>query len=424
MSGQVTPIPNKNSLVAVLPAALLTDKEMVYHRVPLTSDAQKIIQILELLGAVVVRQGETVKVNCRRVNSWKIDAQLAGQFRASLMFVGPLLARFGRAQIPLPGGCDLGMRSIAAHVDSFRKAGVEMKQRGHFVSFTAPASTGRHLRVWQLEASVTATENLALFAAGTKQTVEIVDAASEPHVTDLINLLAAMGAGIEGTGSNHLVIKGGKLTGVQYHPRPDFVDIAGYIVAAAVTRGEIRLLGANIPDIVDGLINWFSLFNVVITRQNNDLIVNGEQDLKLDLRQANIPLAAPNLPKLAPRPWPGFPVDLIPVMAVLGSRTKGRLLLQNWMYESGFEFVRELNTLGADIFVADPQRIIIRGPVKFTGGEVSPPEVIQSVKAVFLAALCDPVTTTIHGVGILRRRYPNIFDTYAKLGAQISLIED
>jgi UDP-N-acetylglucosamine 1-carboxyvinyltransferase len=137
-----------------------------------------------------------------------------------------------------------------------------------------------------------------------------------------------------------------------------------------------------------------------------------------------VPLAAPGLPKLYPRPWPGFPVDAIPVMAVLASKTKGRLLLKNWMYESGLEFVRELNAIGADIFVSDPERVIVTGPVNFKGGVVVSPSVIQACKAIFIAALCDPVVTEIHGVDILRRRYPNVFETYTSLGAVIERIDD
>jgi UDP-N-acetylglucosamine 1-carboxyvinyltransferase len=423
LSGEVRPIPNKNSLVAVLPAAILTDEDVIYHQVPDTSDVDKILKILVLLGAKVSRQGETVTINCKDLHSWKVDENLGGQFRASLMFAGPLLARFGQAQVPVPGGCDLGMRSIAAHVDAFRKAGVFVTNIKNCAQFIAPKTKTDARRIWQLEASVTGTENLALYGCGISGTTEIVDAASEPHVTDLMILLEKMGAKIEGSGSNRLKITGGKLKGATFDPRPDFVDIAGYMVAAAVTRGEITLKGANIPDIVDGLVNWFSLFNVSIKRSGEDLVVNGESDLKIDLVNSGFPLAAPNLPKLVPRPWPGFPVDVIPVMAVLASRTEGRLLLQNWMYESGMDFVRELNALGADIFVSDPQRIIIRGPVQFTGGEVTPPDVIQAVKAVFLAALCDPVETVIHGVGILKRRYPDIFKTYQELGAEISLLD-
>ena len=426
LEGTVTPIPNKNSLVAVLPAAILTNETVVYKNVPGTSDVAKILQILKLLGAEVDQSVEgVIKITCAKVNSHRLDKVLGGQFRASLMFAGPLLARFGVAEIPVPGGCDLGMRSIAAHLDSFKKAGIEFKYIDGFVKFTAPKKTAKKYEVWQLEASVTATENLVIYAAGTSAEFVITDSACEPHVSELLRMLKAMGAEVEGIGSNRITIKGSqKLKEAVYEPGPDFVDVAGLIVAAAVTDGKIRIKGANVPEIVDGMINWFELFNVKIERDGLDLVASRKGELFIDTVNSGVPLAAPGLPKLYPRPWPGFPVDAIPVMAVLASKTKGRLLLKNWMYESGFDFVRELNAMGADIFVSDPERVIVTGPVKFKGGVIVSPSVIQACKAIFIAALCDDVITEIHGVDILRRRYPNVFETYTSLGAAIERVDD
>ncbi|KKT43386.1 MAG: UDP-N-acetylglucosamine 1-carboxyvinyltransferase [Candidatus Collierbacteria bacterium GW2011_GWD2_45_10] len=426
LEGSVRPIPNKNSLVAVLPASILTNETVVYKNVPGTSDVAKILQILKLLGANVDQSidGE-IKINCVGVKQHKVDQTLGGQFRASLMFAGPLLARFGVAEIPLPGGCDLGMRSISAHLDSFKKAGVKFQYVDGFVKFTAPKKSAKSYGIWQLEASVTATENLFLYAAGTGAEFVITDAACEPHVNELLRMLQTMGAVVEGIGSNKVTIKGSKeLKGTTYEPGPDFVDVAGLMVAAAVTDGKIRIKGANVPEIVNGMINWFELFNIKIEREGLDLVVSRNGELVIDMINSGVPLAAPGLPKLYPRPWPGFPVDAIPVMAVLASKTKGRLLLKNWMYESGLEFVRELNAMGADIFVSDPERVIVTGPVKFHGGVIVSPNVIQACKAIFIAALCDPVTTEIHGVDILRRRYPNVFETYTSLGAIIERVDD
>ena len=426
LEGTVTPIPNKNILVAVLPAAILTNETITYRNVPGTSDVTKIVQILKLLGGKVDQSvnGE-LKINCSGVNSYKVDEALGGQFRASLMFAGPLLARFGVAEIPLPGGCDLGMRSISAHLDSFKKAGITFEYLDGFVRFTAPINNQKSYNIWQLEASVTATENLFMYAAGTGAEFIITDAACEPHVNELLQMLGKMGAEVSGAESNKVTIKGTKkLKGTIYEPGPDFVDVAGLIVAAAVTDGKIKILGANVPEIVNGMINWFELFNIKIERVGMDLIVSRNGELVIDSEKSGVPLAAPGLPKLYPRPWPGFPVDAIPVMAVLASKTKGRLLLKNWMYESGFDFVRELNGMGADIFVSDPERVIVTGPVKFKGGVVISPSVIQACKAIFIAALCDEVTTEIHGVDILRRRYPNVFETYTSLGAIIERVDD
>ena len=426
MEGSVTPIPNKNSLVAVLPASILTDETVVYKNVPSTSDVIKIVQILKLLGAEVDQSVDSeLKINCSGVKSYKVDAALGGQFRASLMFAGPLLARFGVAEIPIPGGCDLGMRSIAAHLDVFKKAGVSFEYIDGFVRFKKSKKQEKKYDIWQIEASVTGTENLVMLAAGSNSTYVLTDAACEPHVSELLEMLVRMGAKIEGIGSNKLTIIGSnKLKGSSYEPGPDFIDIAGLIVAAAVTDGNIRIKGANIPEVVNGMISWFEIFNIKIERDGKDLIVTRNGELKIDVEKSGMPLAAPGLPKLYPRPWPGFPVDAIPVMAVLASKTKGRLLFKNWMYESGFDFVRELNAMGADIFVSDPERIIINGPVKFKGGVIVSPSVIQACKAIFIAALCDPVVTEIHGVDILRRRYPNVFETYTSLGAVIERVDD
>lgn len=422
----MVPIPNKNSLVAVLPASILTNETVTYKNVPSTSDVAKILQILKILGAEVDQSvSSEIRINCEKVNSHKVDKVLGGQFRASLMFAGPLLARFGVAEIPLPGGCDLGMRSISAHLDSFKKAGVEFKYIDGFVKFTAPKKQAKSYDIWQLEASVTATENLVMYAAGTEAGFTIIDAACEPHVNELLRMMKEMGARVEGIGSNKLKITGNKkLKGASFIPEPDFVDIAGLMVAAAVTDGKIKIKGANVPEIVDGMINWFELFNVRVERSGSDLVVSRNGELCIDTEKSGVPLASPGLPKLYPRPWPGFPVDAIPVMAVLASKTRGRLLLKNWMYESGLEFVRELNNMGADIFVSDPERVIVTGPVKFKGGVVVSPNVIQACKAIFIAALADPITTEIHGVDILRRRYPNVFETYTSLGAVIERVDD
>ncbi len=422
LRGEVRPIPNKNSIVAALPAALLSEMPVVFKETPNTSDVAKILELMRLMGAEVEADGKgEVKVCCKNLNTYKVDEKIGGQFRGSLMFVGPLLARFGKAEVPMPGGCELGMRSIEAHVDVFEKVGVKVERVGAMVRFTAPRKLEKRYKVWQIEASVTATENFAIYAAGVEAEFELIDAASEPHVTDVLNLLSDMGAKISGVGSNHLIIGGVKKhKQAIFTPRPDFIDICGLIVAAAVTDGKIKILGANIPDIVDGLINWYEMFNVKIDRIGKDLVVSvGKGGLEVDVRKQGFPLAGANLPKLYPRPWPGFPVDAIPPMAVLASKSRGRLLLMNWMYESGLDFVREMNQMGADILMMDPAKIIINGPVKFKGGNVTTPSVIQACKAIFLAALADKAVTTIAGVEILKRRYPSVIETYTKLGAKI-----
>ncbi len=340
------------------------------------------------------------------------------------MFAGPLLVRFGKARIPLPGGCVLGKRSISAHIDSFNKVGIKTEVGDGYVEFTAPKPPQKEYVIWQMEASVTGTENLVMYCAGTNSTFTITNAASEPHVTQLLNLLKDMGAKIEGIESNRVVISGVKpLKSGTFVPEPDFVDVGGLIVATALTRGKITLKNTNIPNVVDGLIQTFEKFNIEITKVGKDLIVNGDHDLIIDPIESGFPMAGPTLPKMSPGPWPGFPVDVLPVMVALGTKVHGKILIQNWMYETGLDFAKELNAMGADIFVADPQRIICNGPCNYTGGKVIIPSIIQAAKAIFLVSLADPVETTLVGLEILKRRYPNVIETYKRLGADIIELE-
>ncbi len=422
LKGQITPVPNKNSILACLPACILTDEDVIYHNVPKSTDVVKMLEMLKLLGASVDDSDfNNIKINCSKVNTYRVNKELGSLIRASIMFAGPLLARFGVCEVPVPGGCVLGKRSISAHIDSFSKVGIttEFIEDG-YVRFTAPKSPAQKNFVWQFEASVTGTENFLMYCAGIDAETEIVSCACEPHVYELETLLVSMGAKLGGIGSNRVTVIGSKeLKGAEFTPGPDFVDIAGLCVSAAVTKGNIRILGANIKRISGGIVDTLTKFGVRISEVGSDLIVDGASELAIDLKESGFPLAGDDLPKFVPKPWPGFPIDALPAVVVLACKTKGRMLVQNWMYETGLDYARELSALGANIFMGDPQRIIVSGPTSFKGGKIAVPNIIEGAKAVFLASLCDNVTTTIEGVEILRRRYTNIFGLYRGLGADI-----
>lgn len=426
LKGEVTPIANKNSVVAALPAAILSNKVITYKNIPNSTDVIKILKLLTLLGAKIDdKDFNNLKIDCKNLNSYKVDKNLGEEIRASIMFAGPLLARFGIAEIPLPGGCSLGERSIHAHINVFKSIGIKIEYFDGYIRFTAPSKIEKSYNLWPTEASVTATENLLMYAAGINATTEITDAACEPHVSDLAKLLSKMGAKITGISSNKLNIIGTKtFKKATFTPGPDFVDIAGFIVAASITKGKIKIKNGNIPEISKGLISHFKQFNISIVEKGDDLIVDGSNKLIIDVKNSGFPLAGPELPKLCPRPWPGFPADVIPVMVTLASKTQGRLLINNWMYETGLNFINELNKMGADIYMSDPNKVIVSGPVKFKGGDITSPGVIQACKAMFLASLCDPVETVLYGSEILKRRYPNIVEVYKSLGADIEELKD
>ena len=421
LAGEVTPIPNKNALMGALPAAALAGGGITFTALPDTLDVHTYLEILARLGAGVTQAGTgAIHVDPGGIRAQAIDPAVGRRLRGAFALTGPLLARLGTVEMPLPGGCDLGYRAVTAHLDGFRKLGVTVEQRAGSVLLTAPRRHEPHYDIWLVEASVSATLALALYTAGSGFSVTIRDPACEPHVVDVLRLLRRMGVGVAGEGTNRLTIRGpGRpLAAAEFEAGPDYVDLAGSIAAAAVTGGELTIRGGNAPDLIGGMAHWFHAFGIELEAVGDDLLVAAPEPLRL--RAELLPQAGPDLPKLVVRPWPGFPVDVLPVMVTLACKSSGAMLFQNWMYESGFDYVRELNYLGAEILISDPHRIMVREPaIAFRGGEILAPNIIQGTKALFLAALADPVETVIHGVDLLRRRYPAIFETYRRLGARI-----
>ena len=420
--GEITPVSNKNAVVAVLPLCLLTDKDCIYNNLPNSTDVIKIIEMLKKLGAEVNDTDFTkVIINCRRVKSYEVDFELGSTIRASLNFAGPLLARFGKAKIPLPGGCNLGIRSINTHLDSFAKAGVTATTNATHVCFKKSKRSNNI--IWQTEASVTATENVLSFLASIDSESNIIDAAAEPHVTQAAKTLQKMGATISGISSNHLKIKGkSNLNGFEFTPDPDFVDITGHIIATALTKGDLTIKGGN-RFFMQGIISTLKKFNINIAEQGDDLRVNVNGALELVDYKNNFPLATKELPKLVPKPWPGFPIDCVPAVVTLMCKTNGQLLINNWMYESGLEYADQLKKLGANITIIDPQKIIIKGSNNFKGGDVVAPGIIEGIKSIFLAGLADTVTTVISNTNFLNRRYESLINDYKILGADIKILE-
>jgi UDP-N-acetylglucosamine 1-carboxyvinyltransferase len=421
LHGEVTPIANKNALMGALPAAALSGDGILFPALPDTLDVHTYLEILTRLGAKVTRSGQgAVHVDPAGIRAHTIDPAMGRRLRGAFSLTGPLLARFGSVEMPLPGGCDLGYRAITTHLDGFRKLDVAVQQRDSSVLLTAPRTHAGRYDIWLAEASVSATLDLALYAAGSGFSLTIRDAACEPHVVEVLRLLRRMGVGVEGEGTNQITIHGpGRpLAGADFKAGLDYVDLAGSIVATAVTGGRLTIRGGNVPTLVNGMANWFHAFGIELERSGDDLLVAAPE--RLQVHAEFLPQAGRDLPKLAVRPWPGFPVDVLPVMVTLACKSHGAILFQNWMYESGFDYVRELNYLGAEILISDPQRVMVREPaITFRGGEIAAPNIIQGAKAIFLAALADEAETVIHGVDLLRRRYSTIFETYSALGARI-----
>lgn len=427
LNGDIKPIANKNTVLPALIASLCSEKSITYHFVPDTLDIQKILSVFETIGVKVEVDDKKITVNASNVDTYKLTHPSMKAFRSGIMFAGPILARFGIVEFYVPGGCKLGLRSINTHLDNFKKLGAKVSYISDDIVRIEldRKDKSKENYIWQSETSVTATENVLMYAAISNTNLTINNAACEPHVKELAMLLESMGVTISGIGTNLISvygIKSSQLTEVEFKPGPDPVDIAGLITLAAITKGKLNLIDANIPDITEGMLQIFKRFNIKFQLDKNDIIVDGTRDLYIDPLDFGFPMAGEDLPKLTPGPWPNFPVDALPAMVTLACKTKGKLYINNWMYENGLDFSSTLNKMGADIEKVSSHTIIVNGPVEFKSERVTAPSIIQATFAIFAAALADDTEVIIDGYGILNRRYPNIIDSYERLGAKFEHI--
>ncbi len=416
LSGTVEPITNKNSILKLLPASLLTSEPVILHKIPKTTDVTILLHLLRSLGAKVhyFNGGNSIKITCDEINSNLIPADISQKARATLVFLGPLYARFRETGIGETGGCKLGNRPIDTHFDNFKKLGakVEYKNGGYRIT----GGSKEDVFIWQDEASVTATENLILASVIGNRIVTVYNAACEPHTQDLCFMLNKMGAKIEGIGTNKVIITGVvNLHGVEYTPIVEHLDVGTYIAAAAITNGEITIKHA-IPEHMGQIITMYERLGVRVEIKGDTIFVPKNQELKIknDIRG--------NINKIDAQAWPGFPVDLLPIAIVLATQAEGSIILHNKLYENGMFFISELIKMKANLVLADTRQVITLGKSSLRGASIKSPEIIQAAVALFIAALTAEGTTTLEGVESIERRYPDIVGIYRKLGAKIEVL--
>ncbi len=420
LQGTITASGNKNAALKLLPACLLTDEPVILHNIPAISDVENTLLILRDLGAEVTSLGDgSWRVQAYELAKTELDAKLAGRTRASFVFAGPLLARAGRACLPIPGGDVIGGRPLDTHVQALKALGasVNMSRRGVFELEASQLRGAGYLLL--AEASVTATENAVMTAVLSPGETVIDNAACEPHVRDLCHFLNQMGANIEGIGSNRLQIQGvRRLHGTEFRIGSDFMEVGSFIGAAAVTGGEVRIRDAQPRNL--GMIRLvFERLGVRWQDDGEDIIVPGDQELIIQEGLGG------RIPEIKPMPWPGFPPDLMSIAVVIGSQAKGSVLLHDWMYESRFFFVDHLTFMGARVVLCDPHRVLVQGPSRLYANPAGVPSPdIRAGMAMVLAALCARGTSTIHNIQQVDRGYENIDDKLKALGAQIRRIEE
>jgi UDP-N-acetylglucosamine 1-carboxyvinyltransferase len=421
LSGTITAAGNKNGALPIIAACLLTEERVVLRNVPPISDVNDMLQLLVGLGATVGWLGHgTVSIDCSTVSETELDHSLASRIRASFLLAGPLLARFGRATMPPPGGDVIGRRRLDPHLDAFRALGATVKfgeQIGEPVEFTAPALGLTPCDFLMDEPSVMATENALMAAALTRGTTVIRNAASEPHVQDLARMLVSMGAPIDGIGSNVMTVHGvGQLRGTTHKIAPDHIEIGSFMALAGVTGGELTIQDTEPRDLrMIRLV--FEKLGLRSELQGTDVIVPGGQKLKIVNDAGGVQ------PTVQDGPWPKFPADLTSIALALATQSEGSVLIHEWMFESRLVFADKLQSMGAAITLCDPHRAIVVGARKLRAARVESPD-IRAGMAMLMAALCADGITEIGNIGQIDRGYERIDERLQALGARIERVED
>jgi UDP-N-acetylglucosamine 1-carboxyvinyltransferase len=412
LSGEITPGGNKNAALKMLPACLLTDEPVILHNIPRIADVDVALALLRNLGAEVEWIGpKSVRIRAHEISSTLLEPALAARMRASFVFAGPLLGRCGRAELPVPGGDAIGERRLDAHVIALRKLGAQIDFEGGLFKMQADALNGSDILLQ--EASVMATENTIMAAVLAKGTTIIRNAASEPHVQDLCQMLVALGAHIDGIGSNRLVIEGvERLHGGEARAGADFMEVGSFIGAAAVTGGEIRIKDAD-PQHLDMIALVFARLGVGIEVDGQDVLVPSNQPLMIQ------PDLGGRIPIIKAQPWPAFPPDLMSIALLIATQSAGTVMFHDWMYESRFFFTDKLVRMGARVTLCDPHRVLVQGPTALRGAPyISSPD-IRAGMALILAALAAKGETRIANIGQIDRGYEQVEEKLTALGASI-----
>jgi UDP-N-acetylglucosamine 1-carboxyvinyltransferase len=418
LSGTITPAGNKNGALPILAACLLTDDEVILRNVPRISDVEAMVGLLRSLGARADWLGPSeVLIDTSTVESTQVDAGLAERIRASFLLAGPLLARFGSARMPPPGGDVIGRRRLDPHLDAFRALGARVDDQHAEVVLTAPPLGLSPCDFLMDEPSVMATENALMAAALTRGPTVIRNAASEPHVQDLARMLTDMGAPVDGIGSNVMTVHGqGSLRGCTHSIAPDHIEIGSFMALAGVTGGEL-IVKDTVPADLRMVRLVFERLGLRSEVHGHDVIVPGNQELVIRNDSGG------HMAKVEDGPWPAFPADLTSIALAVATQSEGSVIIHEKMFENRLFFTDKLVNMGAAITICDPHRAIVVGPRPLRGSRVESPD-IRAGMAMLIAALCADGTTVIGNVGQIDRGYERIDERLRNLGARITRHED
>lgn len=404
---------NKNAALPMIAASLLTSEPVTITNLPEIEDVASMLAAARSFGSKVVRDagGSSVTITSGKLKSAIIDTELAAKIRTSFLFVGPLLARLGHASLPPPGGDAIGHRRLDTHFAGFKALGAKATIGKAALRFSGGLVGARILFD---EASVTATENILMASVLARGVTEIYNAACEPHVVNLAAMLNAMGAKVSGAGTNRILVEGVEsLHGCTVRVGCDYIEAGSYVVASAVTGGELVLTNID-PEPFEILEGAFARFGVTwtIDRAKGELryVPRRRLRMKYDLGDA--------IPSIADGTWPAFPSDLLSVLIVLATQTRGTCLFFEKMFESRLYFVDHLRQMGAKIVQCDPHRVVVTGPSQLRGGTVAANDIRAGI-ALVIASLAAKGETKIINAEAIDRGYEAVEREFAALGAKI-----
>jgi len=414
LSGTVRASGNKNGALPILAATVLASDEVRLSNVPRIRDVETMTWLLADIGADVEWTGPNeVRVDPRGVSKTELDPELAREIRASFLLAGPLLARFGRVNLPPPGGDVIGRRRLDTHIHAFQELGVEVELNGAYEMRTDGL---RGKRLYLDEASVMGTENAIMAAVLAEGRTCVGHAACEPHIQDLCRFLVSLGARIEGIGSNVLHIDGVEgLSGGEFRIGPEHVEVASFAALAAVTGGELTIEDVE-PDDLIGIVPAFRKLGMELEIADRSVHVAAGQDLRI------VDDLGDQIPKIESGVWPAFPADLTSIALAAATQSHGTILIFEKMFENRLFFVDKLVSMGARIILCDPHRAVVTGPAKLYGQRLESPD-IRAGMAMLIAALCAEGTSTIGNVGQIDRGYERIDERLRDLGAAIERTE-
>ncbi len=414
LAGAVRPAGNKNAALPAIAATLLTSQEVVLQNVPRIRDVETLLELLKSLGAAVDWRGEN---EVAIVAGDRIDAPpdpaLAEKIRASILLAGPLLGRFRTVDLGPPGGDVIGRRRLDTHFLALEALGAVRRTAAGF-SMETSGLVGTDL--FLDEPSVTGTENAVMAAALARGRTVIRNAAAEPHVQDVCNLLNQMGAGIRGIGTHMLEIQGvEELHGTTFRLSADHIETGSFIGLAAVTGSEITIEDAPLAHL-DSTLLGFRRLGVECSTEGTSLVVHGDRDRVI--RQD----AYGHVPKIDDGPWPAFPADLTSIALVTATQCRGTILIHEKMFESRMYFTDKLVGMGAQIILCDPHRAVVVGPAQLRGSVLESPD-IRAGMAMLLAALAADGESEIKNIGQIERGYQHIDARLGALGARIRRVD-